>query len=1291
MSEFGWAYVGGEIVRQTGGPSGSVQLKGSTDTELTGSQSFVFDASTNTLNITGTVNVSGTLNANEFNLNVVNKSVSNITVSGSTNFGDTTDDLHRLTGSFIVSGAANTLISADASTGRIGIGLTGSEVPSKLLHVYGDVKIEGTLHGGSPLQIAGGVTLQDGALNALNSSISAIAFTGSGGALTDLPVQTYTNAVNNRLLTSAGSGSVNAETNLTFDGSVLNVSGSKQTLNVDTSTGRVAINTGSANYELEVAGDIGLGATLFHNGDEDTKFVYQDNRITLHAGGVSSIDIRGDLTPKRIDIGDYDFKISGSDGTTLYSDYSERKIGIKTESPTHDLSVSGTMAVSGSTVFENQVAMSGNLNLYSTLSSSSPITASFFIGDGSKITGVTGEWDGSHNGDGAITGSLVVSSSTGLMIDADASTGRVGIGTSSPQKLLHVAGETRLDGILYGGTTLELGTNTNVTGAFSASLNISASGFFGSGTGLTSLPVQTYNNASNNRILTSVDADTIQGEANLTFDGSILNVSGTEQTLNVNTSTGRVAINTGSSNYELEVNGDIGLGASLFHNGDEDTKYVYQDNRITLFAGGSSAIDIRGDTSPKRITFGAFDLQVTGSTSMSGNVSLQNNLTASGHVSASNFYGNFYGDGTNITGVTAEWDGSHTGSAGISGSLSISGSTNPLSLFGLQAGTATTSSYLAVAADGTIVTTSSVGTDEIGAAEDGSYADGLFTDFTNNTKIGTAIDRFNEILKALAPSPAPSLDDISCTDTGQSGKLSFGSSLAIGGYTNVSTAAGFSAVDANGTYSTSTSNNNLRKGLFNGSTIINGVLNADVVSNGSNPNHPADSFGDADQGALRLEVNGTIIHTASLTDAAVGSGSPGSGGGTSLNSSGSGFFNLSQTASAHFDDGTELDVFQHRTGEWKVHPDDQRNGWNYARILHTISGVDTTTNYVEWVNDPDSNALAESNASFTGLSMTGLLYISGVKYFTGGTATYNVDVANAYKNTYSTSNVTFTTVKCSISAQAMPSIGGGENSSKNLPITGAATITSDNIFNGSISARAVVSHPLKSNLSTSNLSISNILLYNIGSTSTVVSETFRRENYRMVSGSYANQSNVTDSDNSWNSSGSLDSNDGLMVYNFALRSPSQGANSGNFSTISNGPGSNVNYSGITSGTRTYYRKFQNNSGGSKTNFDLTIQGSGTIVSQGTSLNSSRIHVLVKLPTTSNSQETGWMDLATAFSTGQTGDGDGCLVGSLDSSLNATNEVTFGTEFASANDYIMVKIEADASWTGNISAMSVSWS
>ena len=38
----------------------------------------------------------------------------------------------------------------------------------------------------------------------------------------------------------------------------------------------------------------------------------------------------------------------------------------------------------------------------------------------------------------------------------------------------------------------------------------------------------------------------------------------------------------------------------------------------------------------------------------------------------------------------------------------------------------------------------------IGPAEDGSYIDGLFTDFTDSTTVGTAVDRFNEVLKSLA-------------------------------------------------------------------------------------------------------------------------------------------------------------------------------------------------------------------------------------------------------------------------------------------------------------------------------------------------------------------------------------------------------------------------------------------------------------------------------------------------------------------------------------------------------------
>ena len=53
----------------------------------------------------------------------------------------------------------------------------------------------------------------------------------------------------------------------------------------------------------------------------------------------------------------------------------------------------------------------------------------------------------------------------------------------------------------------------------------------------------------------------------------------------------------------------------------------------------------------------AYDLTVTGSAVVSGSV------TAS----------YFKGDGTGITGVTAEWDGTHTGNGVITGNFDVSG------------------------------------------------------------------------------------------------------------------------------------------------------------------------------------------------------------------------------------------------------------------------------------------------------------------------------------------------------------------------------------------------------------------------------------------------------------------------------------------------------------------------------------------------------------------------------------------------------------------------------------------
>jgi hypothetical protein len=576
----------------------------------------------------------------------------------------------------------------------------------------------------------------------------------------------------------------------------------------------------------------------------------------------------------------------------------------------------------------------------------------------------------------------------------------------------------------------------------------------------------------------------------------------------------------------------------------------------------------------------------------------------------------------------------------------------------------------------------------IGSAEDGDYTDGLFEDFTTSTAIGTAVDRFNEILKSLAPSPASQLSKINSVDSGVSAKLSFDASNAISSpsYSNVVTsgltpANPFSSIAVNQAYSSETSGNHARLGVFNGTTEINGILNSGIVAD--SPNYPANAFSDGNLGTLKLFVNNnsTPVHSVNVSSFSSGD---------SVNSNGSGF-NLIAAQPGHFADGTNFDTFKHRTGTYKVNSADQRQGWNYARVVQTISGVDRTTNYIEWVNDSDSSNLGHNSSQLINLSMSGATQLSGVKYHTGGTATYGINITNLYKNVYPTNNITFSSTNCAVSSLAIPSINfASEDTSKILNISRSATINSNKMLNSGITVSTNVTHPIKSNLSgVGSAAINGILLYNINNTSTVTSETFKRENYRLVSGDYDNQSDVDSG--TWNSSTSLSSNNGLMFYDEKLIAPKAGVLNSNFASVANSPAGNVDYSGITSGVRTFYRYFTNNTGGSKSNFSITINGTGTIISNNSALNGNKIKVFFKIPQTSLSQSTGLMDLSLPFANGQYSNNSGCLIGAFDSSLPATNNASFGVKTVANGEYILIKIEADATWSGNVSSISLNWS
>jgi hypothetical protein len=116
MATFGWAYIDcGDSGSSDGGaygPTGSVQFLSDAG-NTTGTINFVYhSASTtgyaaNTLVLTGTLVVSGTLSASHYHI----KDIAEIDATGSTRFGDSSDDVHIRTGSLYVgkAGVSSTL------------------------------------------------------------------------------------------------------------------------------------------------------------------------------------------------------------------------------------------------------------------------------------------------------------------------------------------------------------------------------------------------------------------------------------------------------------------------------------------------------------------------------------------------------------------------------------------------------------------------------------------------------------------------------------------------------------------------------------------------------------------------------------------------------------------------------------------------------------------------------------------------------------------------------------------------------------------------------------------------------------------------------------------------------------------------------------------------------------------------------------------------------------------------------------------------------------------------------
>ena len=98
---FGWAHIVGSAVTASLGPVQSLQFK-TGETNISGSDNLMFMTGSDQLRLTGSLLVNGTIQAT--NYQVTTTIVSQLSASGASKFGDSADDTHEFSGSILVSG-----------------------------------------------------------------------------------------------------------------------------------------------------------------------------------------------------------------------------------------------------------------------------------------------------------------------------------------------------------------------------------------------------------------------------------------------------------------------------------------------------------------------------------------------------------------------------------------------------------------------------------------------------------------------------------------------------------------------------------------------------------------------------------------------------------------------------------------------------------------------------------------------------------------------------------------------------------------------------------------------------------------------------------------------------------------------------------------------------------------------------------------------------------------------------------------------------------------------------------
>jgi hypothetical protein len=436
------------------------------------------------LHVDGDAIITGTLTAQEFHTEFVSASI--IFSSGSTKFGDSSDDIHQFSGSLRVTGSGDHYF----ANGNVGIGTTA---PSEKLHVAGNITL------GNNKSIA----FRDSSGNAGTS----IAYTSNG-----LFKMSQANA--GELRFNAGFGD-NSNNKITFY-----TRGTLERM-IITNDGNVGIGTTTPTEALQVTGNISASGNILANQitASNSQFGSGGKIEITHSGGSGVIDSKtANLTIKTSGNERISLSPAGAESLTVAHG---GNVGIGTTTPTEALTVVGNISASGEVNIDSAAALfSSKL----TISGDAYTTGGWKLGTGATYVGKAHSNSGIYSIEADTNRDIQFGDAgTPAVMYIDNSTEKVGIGTTTPAQLLHVYG---------GAATIEIDSTTNesvlnfdnsVTTANiklangdlkaelggSEVLRISSSGNVGIGTATpdASLNIKGSGNDSNTTSLKIVDSD----------------------------------------------------------------------------------------------------------------------------------------------------------------------------------------------------------------------------------------------------------------------------------------------------------------------------------------------------------------------------------------------------------------------------------------------------------------------------------------------------------------------------------------------------------------------------------------------------------------------------------------------------------------------------------------------------------------------------------------------------------------------------------------------------------------